>query len=318
MSELDTLLDEATSGIERITERLDEGTIAETVERGTDALAGAEGSDGILEDVEAVMGLLDEAEAVLESIDFSELPDAIDEDEVLEAIDTGEIPNVLEESEDPDVVDLRKLIAAINVRKFLEAADVGDLWEAKRGVEAAADELTGDGEEGETGVVERAASAVAGDEEGDGEDEGVVERAASAVAGDGELLDADVGQMVESSAREAMGDFDPGDGDLGAYEAIIQQQAIEGVDAFRDALLRTHGALEAVVEENRERTRNIDRSTNSRNPTAVSTIVTSRADLASTPNYSTMPRSVRHSNGPTRKQIYGARFERERKKRGYQ
>lgn len=277
---------------------------------------GGEILESVLGDVDGVETLLDEAETMLESIDFAELPDAIDEDEVLEAVEIGEIPAALRDSEHEEVVKLRQVMRAIDARELLGAADVGDLWEAKRGFDDAVDDLANGDDDGDDGLAEKAAKAVTDDDGDDGEN-GLVQEAAETVTDDEELIETEVDEMLETGAREAMEDFDLQDGDLSEYETLIQQQAIEGVDAFRDGLLRTHGGFEQVVEFNRERTRNIDRRPNSRNPTAVSTIVTDRGDLATTPNYATMPRNVRHSNAPSRKHIYGRRFELERKRRGY-
>jgi len=57
-----------------------------------------------------------------------------------------------------------------------------------------------------------------------------------------------------------------------------------------------------------------DTSTNSRNPTAASTISTDRLDLGSGTRYSTVPQEVKLSTAPTRKRIYGRRFELERER----
>lgn len=287
-------------------------SMLQTAESALESIAGdGDGSDGtddhiesVVGDLEAIETVLDEAETILESIDLTELPDAIDEDQLLDAIETGEIPDAVRDSEDAEVVKLRQVIRAINMRELLGAADVSQLWEAKRSLDDATDELARSGEAEDAGMVEEAAATVKDDESLIGDE-------------DDELVETDADDLMETGVREAMDDFEIEGGDLSEYEELIQQQAIEGVDAFRDALLKAHGKFERVVEENRERTRNIDRTTNSRSPTAVSTITTDRADLASTPNYSTMPRQVRHSSAPSRRQIYGDRFRQERQKRGY-
>ena len=282
--------------------------IAETVDDITDG----EDRDGLVGDLQDVLTVIDQAEDVLESIDFSELPDAVDREQVLEAIELGNIPDALGDSDDDDVVKLRQLVRAINMRELLGDVDVTQLWSSKREAEDAADDLTDD--EDDEGVIGKAASALTGDDD----DGGMIDEATDRVGDEGdELIETDADDVMEMGAQAAKSDFDIGDGDLSAYEEIIQQQAIEGVDAFRDGLLRAHGTFERVIDENRERTRNIDRQPSSRNPTAVSTIQTPRSDVASVANYSTVPRKVRHSNAPSRKQIYGDRFRRERERRGY-
>ena len=282
--------------------------IAETV----DDVTGGEDRDGLVGDIQDVLEVIDEANDILESIEFTELPEAVDRDQVLEAIELGNVPDALSDSEDEDVVKLRQLIRAINMRELLADVDVTQLWSSKRDAEAALEDLTDD--EDDQGVIGAAATAMAGD----GDDGGVLDGVRDRVGDDDdELIETEADDVMEMGAQVAKSEFDVGDGDLSAYEEIIQQQAIEGVDAFRDGLLRAHGKFERVIDENRERTRNIDRQPSSRNPTAVSTIETPRADVASVANYSTVPRTVRHSSAPSRKQIYGDRFRRERERRGY-
>lgn len=113
---------------------------------------------------------------------------------------------------------------------------------------------------------------------------------------------------------ETLGDIDVMD-DPEAYQVAIQQGAMEGIDAFRSALLETHAKFDRLYEFNREKMRRQDTSTNSRNPTAVSTLPTERAAVGSGVKHSTVPQEVRYSTAPTRKRIYGRRFEQERKKR---
>ncbi|AGB16514.1 hypothetical protein Halru_1916 [Halovivax ruber XH-70] len=242
--------------------------------------------------LQAVVTILQEAENVLEAIDVEELPEAIDGETISEAIDVGEIPDALRGDESADAVSLRKVIQAIDLGRTLAAMDVNQVWEAKQSIEGATDDLGGD--------------------LSDGDDDGLLGGMLDSADIDGELVDTD---LVDAAAEELKDDVDIESGDLSAYQAVIQQQAIEGVDAFRDALLSTHGTFERIVETNRELMRKQDRQPNSRNPTAVSTLPTGRADVASVPNYATMPRTIRHSDGPTRSHIYGDRFRREREKR---
>lgn len=265
--------------------------------------------EALVENLGAFGDLLEETEDLLEAIDFADLPEAVDGDELLEAIELGEIPDAIADGEGDDVVEVRQLVRAIELTKLWGATDLGDLWETKRDLEETADDLTDDGEEdGDDGLVEKAASAVTGDDEGVLDDDGAV---------------AEAGEAVTDEMADEFGSLSPGDGDgfgldardTQAYQTMIQQQAIEGIDEFREALLTTHGTFQELYEFNRERMRQKDKPTNSRNPTAVSTIPLERADVPSTVRYATMPRNVRHSSAPTRKHIYGNRFERELEKR---
>lgn len=254
--------------------------------------------EAILERLEAFADLLGEVDDLLEAIDFAALPDAIDAGQVLEAIELGELPDAIAEGETEDVVAVRDLVRAIELTKLWRAVDLGALWEAARDVEEAAGTVAG--EEGES-------------------DDGVL--GIDGLGDDGPLEGA--GEAFKDELTGAVASLEPGSGDgigldpaqTAAYQTMIQQRAIGGIDAFREALLTTHGTFQAVYEENRERMRQKDKTTNSRNPTAVSTIPLERADVPSTARYATMPRTVRHSSAPTRKHIYGNRFERELEKR---
>lgn len=242
----------------------------------------------LLGDVETLMRVATETEELLDAIDLSDLPEAIDGDELLEAIEIGEIPDVLADDDAgaTDLVDFTQLFRAINLLNAWDATDLGDLWQEKQELEDAIDDL------------------------GDGEDAGFVEDAVSDLAdGSDDLLDEDLG----AEAKEALGDIDIAR-DPEAYQVAIQQQAMEGIDAFRSALLETHERFEQLYEFNRERMRRQDTSTNSRNPTATSTVPVDRRDLGGGARYSTVPQQVKYSTAPTRKRIYGRRFEIEREK----
>ncbi|ELZ08641.1 hypothetical protein C479_14918 [Halovivax asiaticus JCM 14624] len=265
----------------------DESTLEAVTTAITDEVSESPGTD-----LQAVVTILQEAETVLEAIDVEALPEAVDADAIRDAIEFGEIPDALRGDESADAVSLRKVIQAIDLGRTLAAMDVNQVWEAKRSIEGATDELGGD--------------------RSDGDDDGLLGGMLDSAGIDGELVDT---ELVDTAAEELKDDVDIESGDLSAYQAVIQQQAIEGVDAFRDALLSTHGTFERIVETNRELMRRRDRQPNSRNPTAVSTLPTGRADVASVPNYATIPRTIRHSDGPTRSHIYGDRFRREREKR---
>lgn len=259
--------------------------------------------DALLGNLEAVEALLAEVDDILESIDFSDLPEAVDAGAVLEAIHAGEIPSAVADGEADEAVEVRKLVRAIELTELWDSVDLGDLWESKRDLEDAVDDVDDEG-----GLVGEAADAVT-DDEADGD-------------GDDGLL-AEAGDEFADQLGGEFGSLDPGGGDgIGldaedteAYETMIQQTAMEGIDAFREALIVTHGEFQKLYEENRERMRRQDRATNSRNPTAVSTVPLDRTDVPSTARYSTIPRKVRHSSGPTRKHIYGDRFERELERR---
>jgi hypothetical protein len=254
----------------------------------------------LLGDVDTLARVAHETGELVEALDPTDLPEAVDGDELLEAIEAGEIPDALAEAEtDADeAVDFTQVFEALDLLSMWDATDLTEIWEEKRELEDATDELDGDED---AGVVEDALESVV--EEGTdvvGDDDG-----------DDELIEMD----VKDAAMEAFEKPDVED-DPEAYQVFIQQQALKGIDAFREALLTTHGKFEELYETNREKMRRQDTSPSSRNPTAASTIATNRREIGhSGTRHSTVPKQVKLSTAPTRKRIYGRRFEIERKRR---
>ncbi|SDJ62702.1 hypothetical protein [Natronorubrum texcoconense] len=284
----DALLDEAEDALGNVDELL--GGVENIDELDDSAL------ESVIGDVETLVTVVKETEDLLEAIDLTDLPDAVDGDELLEAIEVGEIPEIVADDEQgaSDLVNFTQLFRAIDLLNAWDATDLSDLWQEKRELQDAVDEL------------------------GDGDDAGMVEDAISDVTDgeDGDLIgsdDEDVIEMDAGDAKEALGDIDVAE-DPEAYQIAIQEQAMKGIDAFRSALLETHEKFEELYEMNREKMRRQDTSTNSRNPTAAATIPTDRRDLGGGARYSTVPQQVKLSTAPTRKRIYGRRFEIEREK----
>jgi hypothetical protein len=289
-------------------ELLAEGEAAlENIDGALDGLDGLdeleEGALGeLLGDVDTLARIVQETGELIEALDLTDLPEAVDTDELLEAIDTGEIPETLTEDETSagDVVELTQVFQAIDLLSAWDAADLTEIWEEKREFDDAIDDLE------------------------DGDDEAIVEDAAETVVDEGTDLvggDDDGDGLLDSEMdlkEAAMAAFDKPDveDDPEAYQVFIQQQAMEGIDAFREALLTTHGTFEELYEMNREKMRRQDTSPSSRNPTAASTIATNRREIGNSgTRHSTVPKQVKLSTAPTRNRIYGRRFEIERKKR---
>lgn len=247
----------------------------------------------LLGDVDTLVRVTQETGELIESLDLTELPEAVDGDELLEAIETGEIPDALadEETGASDVVDLTQLFSALDLLSMWDAADLTEIWEQKRELDDATDAL-------------------------DDDEEGSLEDAAETVVDEGTDLVGDEdedGLLDEIDPREAaMEAFEKPDieDDPEAYQVFIQQQAMRGIDAFRDALLETHETFQGLYETNREKMRREDTSPSSRNPTAASTLPTERRDIGtSDTRHSTVPQQVKLSTAPTRRRIYGRRFE---------
>ncbi|QCC61250.1 hypothetical protein NP511_21885 [Natrinema thermotolerans] len=290
---LEALVDDAIESIGRL-----EGTLAdsETIDDLDDDTL-----ETVVGDLDTLVRVAEEAAELLEAIDVSELPDAVDGDELLDAIELGEIPDAVadEETGATDLVDFTELLGAIDLLNAWNAADLTDVWENKRELDAALDDLE-DGDD--AGMLEDAVSDVA-----DGGDDG------EGLLGDDEDGVLDSGMDAGAAAKEALGDIDVAE-DPEAYQVAIQQQAMRGIDAFRAALLETHEKFERLYEFNREKMRRQDRGTNSRNPTASSTMPVDRRDLGGGARYSTVPQDVKLSTAPSRKRIYGRRFELERER----
>ncbi|RQG89856.1 hypothetical protein EA462_07525 [Natrarchaeobius halalkaliphilus] len=282
----DELLEDATRSLETIEERL--GGLESLDELDDDE------RQSILGDVETLTTVAIEAEELLETVDFGELPEAVDGDDLVEAIELGELPEVLgdEDSGPGDVVDFERAFRAIDLLSAWDATDLADLWEEKRELEGAVDDVAADDED--ANVLEETVSAVT-DESDD-------------------LLEGNDDLLGDAEPTDILGDIDVME-DPQAYQIAIQQAAIEGIDAFREGLLEAHETFERLYERNRETMRRQDASANSRNPTAASTVPVERRDLGGGARHATVPQQVRLSTAPSRTRIYGRRFELEREKR---
>ena len=303
--DLDDLADRAEEAMEGLRESVDDpdAGLGEIVDR-LDEGAGEETS----EHLDELLAVTDEIEDVLETIDLSELPDAIDFEELPELIETDELPEAIEEGEADEVIKLRKLASVIDFTELWDATDVRAFWQAKRELDDAVEDVT-DGEEGEDegGLLDELTGSEDDDEgmlddltDSEDDDDGMLDE----LTGEGEMMDdIDAGDLD----FDGIEDFDPE-----TAEIAIQKQLSEGIDEFREAALDAHERVSDLKEEASEEMPETDRSTNSRNPTAVSTMPTQdRRDLGSLPRFSTVPQQTRHSGAPNRRRLYGNRFDQE-------
>ncbi|QLG48082.1 hypothetical protein [Natrinema halophilum] len=287
----DALLEDAEASLDRLEETLGESDALDDLDDDT--------IETVVGDVDNLVRVTEEILELLEAMDLSDLPDAIDGDELLDAIDIGEIPDVLANEDEgvTELVDFTELFEAIDLLNAWNATDLTEVWQEKNELDDALTDL----EDGDVaGMVEDAVSDVT-DDGGDG------------LLGDDEDGVLDTGMDAATATKETLGDIDVAE-DPEAYQIAIQQQAMRGIDAFRTALLETHETFERLYEFNREKMRRQDKSTNSRNPTASSTMPMDRLDLGGGARYSTVPQEVKLSTAPTRKRIYGRRFEIERER----
>lgn len=288
----DALLEEADASLERLEDTLGD----------VDALDELEGEtvETVIGDIDTLVRVAEEVVELINELDLSELPDAVDEEALLDAIDVGEIPDAIANDDDgvSDVVEFTKLFDAIDLLNAWNATDLADIWQEKRELDDTVDDLA-DGDD--AGMIEDAVSNLADDDDG-------------VLVGDNDEALIGTDMDAASATKAALGDIDIAE-DPEAYQVAIQQQAIAGIDAFRTALLETHERFERLYECNREKMHRQDTSTDSRNPTASSTIPTDRRDLGGGARYSTVPQDVKLSTAPSRKRIYGRRFELERERR---
>lgn len=109
-----------------------------------------EGDDetDIVEAADDLWDVLDETVDLLETIDFEEVPEAIDLNELSEEVDVEDVPEGLL-NEDETAIELDTVREAINLRELWDAVDLTDLREEKRELENAVDDVTGDETEDE-------------------------------------------------------------------------------------------------------------------------------------------------------------------------
>lgn len=222
--------------------------------------------------LQALLHLVNLIQGVLTTRDTDELLDTIDLDELESVVDLDELPDALESGELGDAVELKNLKTLIEFGQLWDAVDLTELMGSKDEITETVGQLTGD-DDGEGGVLD------------------------SDLFDDMELDDlaGDDGMTGELTDPETM-------------QAATQAQLDDAIDGFRDLLVETHARLDSLREANKERFDGVDQPT-SRNPTAASTLSTHGGPPKAAAGVSTVPRNVRHSTGPSRRRIYGRRFE---------
>lgn len=276
----------------------------------------AEEAQDLLENIDfsELPDAIDEA-ALVEAIEAGDVPKAIENADAKEAVNLRALIKA---------INLRKLLHDVDIKQVwtdsreLKAAidDVSDGSDDGGGaVDAASAVVGGGGGEELLDSAKEAVSGDKGDDEGSGEgdegDEGLMQSAKDATE--------DLGEGV----RDEMSGMSDDIGSLGnipdeGYQLAIQRKALEGVDKFREGVLEAHDALAKIHEQNRKKMRRQydERAVDSRNPTAHSTIPIERSDVGGkATHYSTMPRDTKYSSVPNREHIYGHRFDKRRRKK---
>lgn len=225
-------------------------------------------------------------DAVIEAAEalWTILDEAID---VLETIDFEELPEAVDGEELPDAIEVEKLPIAVETGNAVDAIDLAELHEAidLRKLWKAVDLPALRKEHGELAA----------------EIEAFLEN------------DEDANESDDDEADDE-GRFDVEGTVTGLFSAESRQQALqqrigEAIDAFRVGLLETHATIRRLYEANQ---RKLGR-TDSRNPTARSTLSRGPLPDSISTRVSTVPQQVRHSRTKVRPRIYGRRFERVRR-----
>jgi hypothetical protein len=220
--------------------------------------------------VQALLHLVYLIQGVLKTNDVNKLLDTLDLDELDEVVDLDSLPEALESGDVVDAVELKNLRKLIEFGQLWDAVDLTELIGSKDEISGTIDSLTGD-QEGEDG-----------------------------------------GLFGGLEMEDLTGGDD--DGEMGALtdpemiQAATQAQLDTAIEGFRDLLVETHARLDELRAANEERFDGVDQPS-SRNPTAFSTLTTHRGAPKDASRVSTVPRNVRHSTGPSRRRIYGRRFD---------
>ncbi len=216
------------------------------------------------------------------STEAEKLWTVLDEGEdVLDELDLTDLPDVVELSELPDVIELEDTSEAvdegdageiIDLRSLANAIKFRELW-------SSTDVRSLWKESDEFTDALEAIGIGSGDSDNDGN--GML------------AMDDDLKNEVQSEL----------------YESKLQSQLQESVDEFRESLMDTRNDLKEIKEENESMGSTGQPSSD--NPSAYSTMATSRSDMVSVARYSTIPKKGWHSSTGGSKRIYGDRFEEE-------
>ncbi|WP_435154182.1 hypothetical protein [Haladaptatus sp. DFWS20] len=236
---------------------------------------------------------VDTLESAFESSDSFEdvstaaekLWDMLDEGEdVLDELDLTNLPDVIDATRLPDAVEVEDVPEAISEGDPKEAIDTMGLI---RAVELR--ELWNSTDMRELWREAREFDDAFGDFSGEDSEEG-----------DG-----------MTSGMDAEMDASGIDGEMQSelYQSKIQSELHDSVESFREKLLETRDRLAKIKEENESK--GGAGQPNSRNPTAFSTMPSSRTDIGKSTRFSAVPKEAWHSSAPNSKRIYGDRFEEE-------
>ncbi len=234
-----------------------------------------------------------EFEEMLETVDLTDLVAAIDWESVPDAVELEDLPEAIDEGNPQEAVKLRQLLAIADMGEVWENVDGREFWRQYRELDDELDDLSDEDDDDEFF-----------DDlfDDDGEDDGFFDD-------DGEdddgILDDD-----DDDGGVQVGGVGTTDDDMEpeSIENAIQSQIADAVGEFRESLLEARGELAERLEANRAESERRSHTSDSRNPTAVSTMPV-QSPRRGGGAFSTVPEETKYSTAPNRKRIYGSRFE---------
>lgn len=288
-NETELTVDDLVAAIDDLSEKVDDAAEHES----------AEEAAALLADIHDVA---DNVEDMLGTVDLTDLLSEIEWENLPEAIELENVPEAIEDRNPTAAIKLRKLLSVTDMSEVWDNVNAREFWRQSRELDDAVDDFSD--EEDDEGLL-------SGDE--DGSDEGLLDDPSfDSPFGDDDPEDA--GDAAEASPETGLGGLeglgtDEEGLDQETMENAIQSRVSDSVGEFRQSILAARAQLKQLLAENRERSeRRNSTSTNSRNPTAVSTMPPGGKQQR-TAKFSTVPEETRYSTAPNRRRIYGSRFE---------
>ncbi len=246
-------------------------SFTEDVRSGVEALESTFESSDSFEDVSS------KAETLWTVLDEGEdVIDELDLTNLPDVVDATQVPKAVEFEDVPEAISEGDPKEAIDTFGLVKAVELRELWDSTD-----MRELWRESREFDDAFDEFAGDS--GDEDGDG-------------------------MLSGADADMDVSGIDP-DMQSEVYQSKIQSELHDSVESFREKLLETRDRLAEIKQENESK--GGAGQPNSRNPTAYSTMPSSRTDVGNSTQFSTVPKEAWHSSAPNSKRIYGNRFEEE-------
>ncbi|MBV0926054.1 hypothetical protein KTS45_17760 [Halomicroarcula limicola] len=287
-NESELTVDDLVTAIDELSEKVDDTSEHESAEEAAERL-------------DDIHDVADEVEDMLGTVDLTDLLSEIEWGNLPEAIELEDVPEAIEDRNPAAAVKLRKLLSVADMSEVWDNVNAREFWRQSRELDDELDDFSDEEDEG----------LLSGDE--DDADDGLLDDPSfDSPFGDEEAADAS--DPADASAESGLGGLEGlGTDEEGLHresmENAIQSRISDSVGEFRQSILAARQKLKKLHAENRRRNeRRNSSSTDSRNPTAVSTMSPGGARQG-TAKFSTVPEETRYSTAPNRRRIYGSRFE---------